>query len=80
MKKLLFIPLLFISSLVYGELGGSYGKSVFVRQNVQDSSVNSSTNNLSAGATFTGSSATTLGVNAIQVSLKTDQNCTVVYE
>lgn len=80
MKKLLFIPILFISSLVYGELGGSYARSVFVRQNVSDSTVNSSTKNLSAGATFTGSSATTLGVNAIQVSLKTDQNCTVYVE
>lgn len=48
-----------------------------VQQDVIVSSGNSSTANLSAGATFTGSSQSTLGVSAIQVSLKTDQNCTV---
>jgi hypothetical protein len=37
---------------------------------------NSSTANLSSGATFTGTQTSTLGVAGIQVSLKTDQNCT----
>jgi hypothetical protein len=46
-------------------------------QTVRDSLVNSSTTNLTAGDTFTGVAASTLGVNAIQVSLKTTQNCTV---
>jgi hypothetical protein len=48
-----------------------------VQQNVTVSATNSSVTNVNAGATFTGTSASTLGVSAIQVSLKTDQNCTV---
>lgn len=36
-----------------------------------------STANIDAGATFTSESASTLGVAGIQVSLKTDENCTV---
>ena len=46
-------------------------------QNAVVSSTNSSSANLGAGATFTGVSASTLGVNSIQVSLYTTQNCTV---
>jgi len=46
-------------------------------QNVVVSAVNSSTANLAGGATFTGTSQSTLGVNAIQVNIKADQNCTV---
>lgn len=38
---------------------------------------NSSTSNLNASATFTGTSTATAGINGIQVTLKTDQNCTV---
>jgi len=48
-----------------------------VNQSVVTSAVNSSLTNLAGGATFTGVGETTLGVNSIQVSLKTDQNCTV---
>ncbi len=47
---------------------------------IQDAVVDtndSSTANLNAGATFTGTGTSTLGVNSIQVSIKTDQNCTV---
>lgn len=48
-----------------------------VNQNVIVSTVNSSTTNLTAGSTFTGSSETTLGIAAIQVNVKADQNVTV---
>lgn len=41
---------------------------------------NSSTTNLASGATFTGTATETLGVAAVQVSLKTDQNCTIYVE
>jgi len=46
-------------------------------QNVVISPGNSSTANLNAGATFTGTKQTTLGIVGIQVNLKTDQNCTI---
>jgi hypothetical protein len=53
----------------------SYFKNI--QQNVIADTLNSSTANLSASQTFTGTSASTLGVAGIQVSLKTDQNCYV---
>ena len=46
-------------------------------QNVRASAVNSSVANLNAAATFTGTIDSTLGIAGIQISLKTDQNCTV---
>jgi len=46
-------------------------------QNVFVSTLNSSTANLGAGASFTGTSESTLGVAAIQLSLKADQPTTV---
>jgi hypothetical protein len=52
----------------------------YVQQNAQVIASNSSTTNLAALATFTGTSTSTLQVIAIQVSLKTDQNCTVYIE
>lgn len=55
----------------------SYLKEVSITQNVIVDSNNSSTNNLLSGATFTGTSTSTLGIVGIQVSLHTDQNCTV---
>lgn len=48
-----------------------------VTQNVIADSNNSSTTNLPGGSTFFGRATSTLGVAGIQVSLKTDQNCTV---
>lgn len=48
-----------------------------INQNIQVDSTNSSTTNLAVGATFTGTSISNLNVTAIQVMLKTDQNCTV---
>lgn len=48
-----------------------------LRQDVQISSGNSSTANINAGATFTGTSQDTLGVAGLQVNLNADQNCLV---
>ncbi len=48
-----------------------------LRQNVQVSAANSSTANLGAGATFTGTGESTQSVVGIQVNLKSDQNCTI---
>ncbi len=48
-----------------------------INQDVMVSTGNSSTLNVNAGVTWSGVSASTLGVNAIQVSLKTDKNCTL---
>lgn len=47
------------------------------KQNVATSVINSSTSNLAAGATFTGTSDSTLGVNAIQVNIKSDEPITI---
>jgi hypothetical protein len=55
----------------------SYLKDVNIKQNVIVSDGNSSSTNLSAYGTYTGTSASTLGVNGIQVSLHTDRNCYV---
>ncbi len=46
-------------------------------QQVAADPYNSSEENLTSGSTYTGTAQTTLGVNAVQVNLKTDQNCTV---
>lgn len=46
-------------------------------QNVVVDTNNTSSVNLAGGTTFTGAPTSTLGVNAIQVSLHADQNCTV---
>ena len=48
-----------------------------IEQEVKESALNGKITNLSADTTFTGQAASTLGVNAIQVELKTDKNCTV---
>lgn len=56
--------------------GKSYDQVAFV-QNVNLAAGSSSTTNLANGATFTGSSSTTLGVASIQVCLFADQNCTI---
>lgn len=46
-------------------------------QNVVSSTLNSSTTNISASGTYTGSAESTLGIAGIQVMFKADQNCTV---
>jgi hypothetical protein len=46
-------------------------------QDVVADTGNSSVANLNAGATFTGVGKSTLGVAGIQVTIKTDQNCTI---
>lgn len=50
---------------------------VRANQNAVVSTVNSSTANLAAAATFTGTGESTLNVSAIQVNLFASQNCTV---
>lgn len=61
----------------YADVTGGKHLGVSMIQSVYAVAQNSSTTNLAGGATFTGTSVTTLGANAIQVSLKTDVNCTV---
>lgn len=56
---------------------GAAGTHINIRQDVIVNPGNSSSTNLAVGASFIGVAADTLGVNAIQVSLKTDQNCIV---
>ncbi len=46
-------------------------------QDIEVVAASSSTTNLAAGATFTGTTFSNLGVAAIQVCLFTDQNCTI---
>jgi len=53
------------------------GLTVAMRQDVIADLNNSSTTNLPGASTFYGNATSTLGVAGIQVSLKTDQNCTV---
>jgi hypothetical protein len=53
------------------------GAPAFIRQNAVADTGNSSVATINAGATFTGAWASTLGVNAVQVSLVCNQNCTV---
>lgn len=48
-----------------------------VQQSVTIDTNNSSNANVNAGATFTGTATSTLGIVGIQVTLKTDQDCTV---
>ena len=48
-----------------------------INQDVRVSTLNSSTANLNASATFTGTGDSTLGVADLQITLKTDQNCTI---
>jgi hypothetical protein len=48
-----------------------------IQQEVTADANNSSTTNITGGGTFTGIKTSTLGVAGIQVSLKTNKNCTV---
>ena len=56
---------------------GLFGSFTSIQQNALVSIYNNSTANLAAAATFTGSSESTLGVNAIRINLKADQPCRV---
>lgn len=51
-----------------------------LRQDVIPSVLNSSTGNIGAGATFTGSAEDILGVAGIQIGFYCDQNCTIYVE
>lgn len=54
-----------------------YSKTASIKQNIKDSSGNSSTTNLASEETFTGIAEEIYGANCIQVYLFADQNCTV---
>ena len=56
---------------------GKYHLAVTVNQDVNADPNNTSSDNLNAGATFTGTATSTLGVVGLQWSLYTTQNCTV---
>lgn len=51
-----------------------------IKQNIEESSGNTSTDNLAVAASFTGTAESTLGINGIQVYFEADQNCTVAVE
>lgn len=55
----------------------SYFPAFSVQQSVVASTLNSSNDNLDAGATFTGTGESTLNVAGIQVTIHSTQNCTV---
>jgi hypothetical protein len=55
----------------------SYFPSFKVTQDVIADSNNTSSTNLTAEQMFTGQGTSTIGVNAIQITLKTDQNCVI---
>jgi len=59
---------------------GDYHLGTSMEQNVVADPNNTSTVNLASGATFTGTSTTTLGVVGLQWSLNTTENCTVYVE
>lgn len=63
-------------STVYAPSSFIYTAGAIIQQVANDSN-NSSTDNLTSGSTYTGTAQNTLGVNAAQINLKTDQNCTV---
>lgn len=56
---------------------GDYHLGTSIVQSVFADATNSSTTNLASGATFTGTSTSTLGVVGLQISLNTTENCTV---
>jgi hypothetical protein len=58
-------------------IGANVYKKVSLIQDIEVSASNSSTANIGSGASFTGTSNTTLGVGSIQVVLFADQNCTI---
>jgi len=59
---------------------GKYHLAVTANQDVNESAGNTSEVNLAAGATFTGTPVSTLGVVGLQWNLNTDQNCTIYSE
>lgn len=58
-------------------IGTNIYKKVSLVQDIEVSTVNSSVVNLASAASFTGTSQTTLGVGSIQITLFSDQNCTI---
>ena len=62
------------------DISGNYNLGVSSVQNVIADTNNSTTDNIAAGATWSGESTSTLGIVGIQFSLKTDQNCMVYFD
>lgn len=66
-------------SCTYAPSSFIYTSGAIIQQVVADEN-NGSEDNLLAGGTFTGTATSTLGVAGLQVSLHTDQNCSVYVE
>lgn len=62
------------------EIGSQIYLNTAIVQDIEIATTNSSTSNVNAGATFTGTSWSTLGVASVQVSLFADQNCTIIVQ
>lgn len=62
------------------DINGAWHTGVHLIQHTLTSSANSSTSNLASSATFTGTATASTGGSAINVTLKTDQDCTVYIE
>ena len=61
----------------FQDADGGYSLGQAIIQNILTSSGNSTTANLASGATFTGTSEETFGINGIQVYHFVDQDCTI---
>jgi len=56
---------------------GGHLREINIKQDIETSSGNSSTDNLASSATFTGTAEETLGISGIQTYVYADQDCTV---
>lgn len=65
------------SGVDIGDVSTTNPMPISMVQSVKDATTNSSTTNLASGATFTGTSSSTLGVAYIQYSFKCDQTCKI---
>ena len=61
----------------HADADGNYNLGTAIIQNILTSASNSTTTNLAAAATFTGTAQETFGVNGIQVFHFADQDCTI---
>ena len=65
---------------VEADHSGKYHLAVTLNQDVNVAAGNSSSTNLAAGATWTGTAVSTLGVVGLQWNLKCNENCTIYSE
>jgi hypothetical protein len=83
LDDLTVVPLVYnvTGSMTINDITVTTGSMLTINQNVVGDVWNSLTGSgLAAGTSFTGSAISTLGVAGLQVSLYTDQNCTVLVE